>query len=530
MLSYLRSYALIAAGVVLPLAPVSSTAQQLPPGFDSYVKRVMQTFTVPGLSVAIVKDGKVVLAKGYGVRRMGNPTPVDAQTRFGIASNTKLFTATALALLVEEGKVDWDKPVSTYLPGFAMSDPYVTHELTVRDLLVHRSGLGLGAGDLLWWPPSTYNRKEIARRIRYIPLATSFRSAYAYDNVLYLVAGEVIEAASGQSWEDFVRSRILRKVGMSDSDVRHSAATEQGNVAGTHAEVNDTVRPVVPFTSDNTNPAAGVMTGAADIAKWLLVQLDSGKVADGSRLFSPNSAKQLWREVTPTPIGDPPQGVPELAHLRPTMAGYALGLGVRDYRGYILRQHTGGLPGYLSKVAMIPDLRLGVAVLTNQESGAAYDAIAYRVLDYYIGAKSPDYPALFQQIVQRNRAKLREAEQKAEASRDSTAGPSLPLSKYAGTYRDPWYGDVRITQEGDGLVVRFLRSPLLVGDLLHWQHDTFLARWRDRTLRADAYATFWLNADGTINQLRIVPASASVDFSFDFQDLVLKPVKDSVVH
>jgi len=395
---------------------------------------------------------------------------------------------------------------------------------------VHRSGLGLGAGDLLWWPPSTYNRKEIARRIRYIPLATSFRSAYAYDNVLYLVAGEVIEAASGQSWEDFVRSRILRKVGMSDSDVRHSAATEQGNVAGTHAEVNDTVRPVVPFTSDNTNPAAGVMTGAADIAKWLLVQLDSGKVADGSRLFSPNSAKQLWREVTPTPIGDPPQGVPELAHLRPTMAGYALGLGVRDYRGYILRQHTGGLPGYLSKVAMIPDLRLGVAVLTNQESGAAYDAIAYRVLDYYIGAKSPDYPALFQQIVQRNRAKIREAEQKAAASRDSTAGPSLPLSKYAGTYRDPWYGDVRITQEGDGLVVRFLRSPLLVGDLLHWQHDTFLARWRDRTLRADAYATFWLNADGTISQLRIVPASASVDFSFDFQDLVLKPVKDSVVH
>ena len=530
MLTYLRSYALIAGGALLPLAPLSSTAQQPPPGFDSYVKRVMQTFTVPGLSVAIVKDGKVVVAKGYGVRRLGDPTPVDAQTRFGIASNTKLFTATALALLVEEGKVDWDKPVSTYLPGFAMSDPYVTHELTVRDLLVHRSGLGLGAGDLLWWPPSTYNRQEIARRIRYIPLATSFRSAYAYDNVLYLVAGEVIEAASGQSWEDFVRSRILRKVGMNDSDVRHSAVTEQGNVAGTHAEVNDTVRPVSPFTSDNTNPAAGIMTGAADIAKWLLVQLDSGKVADGSRLFSPNSAKQLWREVTPTPIGDPPQGMPELAHLRATMAGYALGLGVRDYRGYILRQHTGGLPGYLSKVAMIPDLRLGVAVLTNQESGAAYDAIAYRVLDYYIGAKSPDYPALFQQMVQRNQAKIREAEQKAAGSRDSTAGPSLPLSKYAGTYRDPWYGDVRITQEGNGLVVRFLRTPLLVGDLLHWQHDTFLARWRDRTLRADAYATFWLNAEGTINQLRIVPASASVDFSFDFQDLVLKPVKDSVEH
>jgi CubicO group peptidase (beta-lactamase class C family) len=503
------------------------TAQQPPPGFDGYVKRVMETFTVPGLSVAIVKDGKVVLAKGYGVRRMGDPTPVDAKTRFGIASNTKLFTATALALLVEEGKLEWDQPVRTYLPGFAMSDPYVTHELTVRDLLVHRSGLGLGAGDLLWWPPSTYNRKEIARRIRYIPLSTSFRSAYAYDNVLYLVAGELIEAVSGQTWEDFVRGRILRRVGMTDSDVRHSGATEKGNVAGTHAEVNDTVRPVAPFASDNTNPAGGIMAGAADMAKWLLVQLDSGKVADGTRLFTPASAKQLWREVTPTPIGEPPQGMPQLAHLRATMAGYALGLGVRDYRGYILRQHTGGLPGYLSKVAMIPDLRLGVAILTNQESGAAFDAIAYRVLDYYIGAKSPDYPTLFDQLAQRNRQKVRDAEQRAATSRDSTAGPSLLLAKYAGTYRDPWYGDVQISEGGKGLMIRFTRTPSLVGDLLHWQHDTFLIRWRDRELRADAYATFWWNPDGTVNQLRLAPASASVDFSFDFQDLVLKPVTES---
>lgn len=314
---------------------------------------------------------------------------------------------------------------------------------------------------------------------------------------------------------------------MTDSDVRHSGATENGNVAGTHAEVDDTVRPVAPFASDNTNPAGGVMAGAADMAKWLLVQLDSGKVADGTRLFTPASAKQLWREVTPTPIGDPPQGFPQLAHLRATMAGYALGLGVRDYRGYILRQHTGGLPGYLSKVAMIPDLRLGVAVLTNQESGAAYDAIAYRVLDYYIGAKSPDYPSLFEQLVQRNRQKVRDAEQRAATSRDSTAGPSLPLAKYAGTYRDPWYGDVQISEGGKGLMIRFTRTPSLVGDLVHWQHDTFLARWRDRELRADAYATFWLNPDGTVNQLRLAPASASVDFSFDFQDLVLKPVTES---
>lgn len=508
--------------------PLAATAQQAPPKFDQYVKRVMETFTVPGLSVAIVKDGKVVLAKGYGVRRMGDPAPVDARTRFGIASNTKLFTATALALLVEEGKVGWDRPVTDYLPDFALSDPYVTRQLTIRDLLVHRSGLGLGAGDLLWWPPSTYDRKEIARRLRYIPLSTSFRSAYAYDNVLYLVAGQVVEAVSGQSWEDFVRHRILDKVGMSDSDVRHSGVAEGGNVAGTHAEVNDTVRPVEPFASDNTNPAGGIMSGAADMAKWLIVQLDSGRVAGGARLFSPATTTQLWREVTPTPIGNlPPSVASTLGHLRPNMAGYALGLNVRDYRGKILRQHTGGLPGYVSKVAMIPELRLGVAVLTNQESGAAFESIAYGVLDYYLGAKAPDYPALFKQLADENRRKLHAEEQQAAVSRDSTSGPSLPLAKYAGTYRDPWYGDVAIAVEGKGLAIRFTRTPALVGDLVHWQHDTFLAKWRDRELRADAYATFSLKPDGSVEQVKIVPASDAVDFSFDFQDLVLRPVKDS---
>jgi hypothetical protein len=263
------------------------------------------------------------------------------------------------------------------------------------------------------------------------------------------------------------------------------------------------------------------------MAKWMVVQLDSGRVADGDRLFSAATARQLWREVTPTPIGDPPRDLQELRHLRATMAGYALGLGVRDYRGYILRQHTGGLPGYLSKVAMIPDLRLGVAVLTNQESAAAFDAIAYRVLDHYIGSRAPDYPALFEQLVQRNKQRLRDAERKAAATRDSAAGPLLPLEKYAGTYRDPWYGDVQISRERGGLAIRFRHTPSLVGDLIHWQHDTFLARWRDRELRADAYATFWLNADGSVHQLRMVPASELVDFSFDFQDLVLKPVADS---
>ena len=364
------------------------------------------------------------------------------------------------------------------------------------------------------------HRREIVRRIRFIPLATSFRSAYAYDNVLYLVAGEVIEAVSGLSWEAFVRRRILDRIGMRDSDVRHSAAGAATNVAGTHAEVNDTVRPIAPFLSDNTNPAGGIMSGAADMAKWMIVQLDSGKVAGAERLFSPATTAELWREVTPMPIGPIP---PELPHLRPNFSGYALGLDARDYRGRFLLQHTGGLPGYLSKVAMLPELRVGVAVLTNQESGAAFNAIAYRVLDFFLGAKPVDYPSVYAGALRKNRERVRALERAAATSRDSTSGPSLPLAKYAGTYRDAWYGEVLIEPVARGLRIRFGSTPLLVGDLVHWQHDTFLARWRDRELRADAYATFSLAPDGSVAELRVVPASPTVDFSFDFQDLVLRP-------
>ena len=233
MASGLNRFALALVSAALWASSLFALQAAPPPKFDSYVAQVLQTFRVPGVAVAIVKDGKVVLARGYGVRKLGEPAAVDAQTRFGIASNTKVFTATAIAMLVEEGKLEWDAPVTRYLPGFAMYDPFVTHELTVRDLLVHRSGLGLGGGDLLWWPPSTYHRDEIARRIRYIKPATSFRSAYAYDNVLYLVAGQVIEAVSGTTWEDFIRSRISSRVGMTNSDIRALRRRAEGRCRDT---------------------------------------------------------------------------------------------------------------------------------------------------------------------------------------------------------------------------------------------------------------------------------------------------------
>jgi CubicO group peptidase (beta-lactamase class C family) len=511
--------------VAAVLAAVASAHAQstpiAPPDLDQYVTRAMRTFEVPGLALSVVKDGRVVVAKGYGVRKLGDPPPVDARTLFGIASNTKLFTATALGLLVEERKLEWDAPVIRYLPAFQMWDPYVTRELTVRDLLVHRSGLGLGAGDLLWWPASTYDRKEIARRLRFIRPATSFRSAYAYDNVLYLVAGELIETISGQSWEDFVSSRILARVGMDGSNVRHSAAAGGGNVAVPHAAINGAVRPIKPFDSDNTNPAGGINSGADDMAKWLLVQLAHGRLANGSRLFSDDTWRQLTTMVTPMPIAAP---APELVALRPNFRGYALGLNVLDYRGRKVLMHSGGLPGYVSRVMMIPDEGVGIAVLTNQESGEAFDAIAWRIADHYLGVPPTDWVDAYHKVAVRQNASTSDADRDTASTRDASSRPSLPLAKYAGTYVDAWYGDITIAQESGKLVMRFSHTPLLVGEMEHWQHDTFAVRWRDRELRADAFVTFALNPDGSIDQAKMSAISPSTDFSFDFQDLLLKPV------
>ncbi len=506
--------------LVAMAAPTLAQAP-LPADFDQYVAKVQQAFEIPGLCIAVVAQGHTVLAKGYGVQRLGEPVLVNATTNFGIASNTKVFTATALGLLVEQGKLAWDDPVQRHLPAFQLSDAYIARELTVRDLLVHRSGLGLGAGDLLWWPGTRYDRKEVVRRLRNVPLKTSFRSTYAYDNVLYLAAGEVIEAVSGQSWEQFVREQIVQKVSMAHSHVQPSAALAAGNVSGTHARVGEKVQAVVPDTSDTTNPAGGILSNAEDMAKWLSVLLGRGTLPDGTRVFSERTWRELTTLTTPIPIKDPN---PVLGELRPNFQGYALGLGVSDYRGKKLISHTGGLPGFVSRVLWVPELQFGIAVLTNQESLHGIDAIVWRVLDQQFGKADKDWFLLHLQAEQKARADVQQGEAKAAAARQADSKPSLPLASHAGTYRDAWYGDVVVRMLDGQLRIEFEPTPLLRGRLEHWQHDTFVARWDDRGLRADAFVTFALKPDGTIDQVKLAPFDEGVDFSYDYEDLLLKPV------
>ncbi len=495
--------------------------------FDAYVGRTLAEFEVPGLAVAIVKDGEVVFARGYGVKRIGEPARVDEHTLFAIASNTKAFTAAALAQLVDDGKLAWDDPVTKYLPGFQMADPFVTREMTVRDLLTHRSGLGLGAGDLMYFPASTFTPDEIVHRLRFIPLATSFRSRYAYDNILYIVAGQLFPAVAGQTWQQYVRAKILTPVGMSETKTSLLEIKPGDNVATGHAKENfQALAPVPSLSWDNGAPAGAIYSNVTDMAKWITAQLAVGVLPaaeDGKerRLFKAARQREMWSLVTPIPISEPPAG---LAATKPNFSGYGLGWGLSDYRGKKLVSHTGGFPGMVSKVALMPELNLGVVVLTNQEQGAAFQAVTWRVLDAYFGVPPTDWVSAYSAAIKKRGKDADEGWQKHVAARAGGSKPSLPLARYAGGYRDAWYGDVAIAEENGKLMMRFSHSLQLTGELEHWQNDTFIAHWRDRTLNADAWVTFALTPDGGIDQIKLAPISPQTDFSFDFQDLLLKPV------
>jgi CubicO group peptidase (beta-lactamase class C family) len=498
--------------------------------FGSYVDSARKTFDVPGIAVAIVKDGKVVMEQGFGLREIGKPDQVDAHTLFAIASNTKAFTAAALQQLAEQGKLKMDDRVIDHLPWFRMSDPYVTNEMRIRDLLAHRSGLSLGAGDLLYWPPTSYSTRDVVERLRNVPIKNSFRSNYAYDNILFAVATLLIEQASGQSYGDYVRSHIFKPVGMDESLIDKTSLQPGMDVAMGHAEFNfKDLKPVPPMAWLNDPGAGGIYASVHDLSKWMNVQLAGGVLptngADGkpARLFSEDSQQQMWSMLTPITIAKPP--IEELAPLVPHFYGYGEGWFLSDYRGQRLVWHTGGWPGMVSRVTLVPELHLGVVVLTNQESGAAFNAVTYRVLDAYLNpSHKTDWVAVYDKAVKKAKANADDSFAKHTAARDANSKPSLPLAKYAGTYRDPWYGDVIVSNENGKLRLRFSKTAQLIGSMTPWQHDSFIVHWDDRALNADAFVNFVLDADGGIREVRMQPVSPLTDFSFDFQDLRLAPL------
>jgi CubicO group peptidase (beta-lactamase class C family) len=497
----------------LPIAPTA---------IDATVARAMKAFQVPGMAVGIIKDGKLVYSKGYGVRELGQAAPVDADTLFQIGSNTKAFTTAALAILMDEGKIHWDDKVIDYLPQFRMYDPYVTREFTIRDLLTHRSGLGLGAGDLMFFPATDFTRAEIIHGLRYLKPVSGFRSKFDYDNLLYMVAGQLVPAVTGKSWEDFVTERILDPLKMRPCAARYDRIPDRSDVATPHVVVKGKLQTIPVMQMDAVGPAGTINCSINGMAKWIETQLAAGKTPGGQQLFSAQRSEEMWSMNTIIPVNS------TLASMyRTHFTGYALGWGVQDVLGYKKVAHTGGVLGTVTWVAMIPELNLGVLVFTNQMSDIAMTAVGNQILDAYLGAPRRDWVEIGLRLTAKRDAAAESIED-AAAKIESTAGsPSLPLDAYTGTYRDPWRGEATVRRENDKLFLKFSRTQSLEGRLMPYNGNIFIVHWNDRTLDADAFVRFEQGYDTKITDMTMKAVSPATDFSFDFQDLHFSKNADS---
>jgi len=424
-------------------SPVTSAHELDLEAFAKYATESFAAYEVPGAAVTIVKDGRVVLTQGFGIRTLGDPTPVDADTLFAIASNTKAFTATLLATLVDDGVLNWNDRVIDHLPEFRLYDAYATRELTVRDLLSHRSGIASGGGDLLWLR-STYTREEILHRIRFIKPAYSFRSRYGYQNVMLIVAGELTEAVSGKSWDALLEERIFEPLGMSSTNTTIRKRESGGNWATPHVRVKGTVQTITPENVDNLGGAGAINASASDLSQWLLLQLGRGKFRD-VRIYSDAQATQMWTPHTILPIGKPS---PQLGSRHPHFAAYGLGWRLKDYRGRKLVHHGGGLAGMTSLTTLVPEEKLGIVILTNQET-SVQTALTYWILDSYLGAPWTDWTAAQREAAEKRWVRRIEPMLEAvEKSRIPSTSTSLKLSNYAGRYNDVLYGDATIEENG----------------------------------------------------------------------------------
>lgn len=518
----------------LLLSAMAMPALAAPPaGFEKEVEALRQKIGAPGVAIAIVENGKTTMARGFGVRQLGSTAPVDADTTFQTGSTGKAVTAAALAILVDEGKIKWDDPVIKHMPWFRMHDPWVTREITVRDLLVHRSGLGLGQGDLMMVPRTRLTRKQTVERVAYLKPRTSFRSAYAYDNILYAVAGQLIEEVTGQRWEDFVRARVLRAGGMMTATTDSPERFTVENRSYPHARLSGPLRGLgaqqlldeKDELGRNAAPAGGLTFSANDEAAWLKIQLNGGALPDGKPLFSKAQHAEMWKPVTVMPV---PQLPDSLKLAQPTYQSYALGWQVQDYRGHKLISHGGGVLGSITRVVLIPEKNVGFAIMMNSEDSGMLLGLTYRMIDHYLGFPDNGWIAKWESWYQQRLEGGRQALAAMQAGKqpgDAKAPPSLATERYAGRYRDAWYGDVVVGSDARGLTIDFTSSPNMAGRLTHWAYNSFITDFDDKTLEK-AIVSFAIDDNGKVTGVTMKPANPIADFSWDYHDLDLKPVAD----
>ena len=490
---------------------------------DALVTRFMREFAIPGVGIAVVRPGRPDFLKGYGVRTLGQPALIDAHTQFAIASNTKAFLAACLALLVDAGRLGWEDPVIQHLPQFQMYDSAVTRMMTVRDLLVHRSGLPLGAGDLLQFPPGDHTREDLLHALRYFKPATGFRAGYAYDNILYIVAGVLLERVSGLDWGQYLQARIFDPLGMRDA-VSDPTRVTGTNHTGRHVRLGPPVigmgqlEVVTPAESALIAPAGGINASLSDSVPWLKVQLARGALPDGRRLWSSAQSAQMWQPQTIISSGTGP--TPD-APQRSVMQGYALGWGVSEYRQRRMLSHAGGVIGQTTRTTLFPEDGIGLVVYSNTGDGEPISGLRYALADYLLGAPAFDWVSATGRDIAKMQAEVTAAVDTGDF-KAPPGRPSLPLERYAGRYRDPWYGDIVVTRSADQLSIDFTHTPALKSALEVFGADAFRTRF-PRGAGEDAVVHFTV-ANERVTGLSLKALSPLADFSFDYQDLAPVPV------
>lgn len=509
--------------LVLFAFSIHSFAQISNEEVDKVVNRALTAFNVPGIAVAIVKDGKVVLAKGYGVKSILTNEKVDANTLFGIASNSKAYTSAALAMLVDESKLKWDDKVITYLPNFKMYNDYVTNEFTIRDLLTHRSGLGLGAGDLMIWPDkSNFTAQDITQNLQYLKPVSAFRTQYDYDNLLYIVAGEVIHKVSGLSWCDFIENRIMKPLDMKNSAASFVRLKDTSNVIAPHVPIDGKLKVISRYKNQILDAAGGIYSNVNDMSKWVIMQLNNGKYgAENQQLFSEKEHNEMWSPQTIIPINTKP---PYNSHF----SSYGLGWFLSDVKGYKQVTHTGGLEGIVTQVTLLPELNLGIVVLTNQQSGSAFNSITNTIKDSYLGIKSEDYVTIYSNRIKAHKESTDKVTNEVWAlvAKNKKDNIKIDFNKYIGTYKDNWFGEIVISEKKGKLFFASKRSPQLTGEMFFYKENNLVVKWNNAYFQADAHLFFEYNAAGKAIAIKMKPISEITDFSYDFQDLDFKRLSE----
>ena len=468
--------------------------------YDAYVQQAVQDWRVPGLTVTVVKEGKVLFKKGYGIRELGHAEPVNTQTLFAMASTTKAMTAACIGMLVDEGKLKWDDPVANYLPDFMFYDPAVTREIRVRDLLIHNTGVG--NADVLW-AAMEVSSDEILHRVRLIKPTYSLRSSFIYQNIMYLAAGKVIEKVSGTPWDVFIRTRIFEPLGMSRTKALFKEITD-GNRAKPHFEVNDTIRAVNSLKEeglvDAVGPAGSIWTCPDDVSAWMICMLDSSRYSTGGTgvktLLKPATWAELFKPQTLVADGE---FYPTQRLTKPVWKTYGLGWFQQDYRGHCINYHTGSLTGMVAIHGQLPDQKLAVYVQGNLDHAELRHALMFRAFDEFGLGVDRDWSAEFRKLYDGIKQTAKLAERKVDSTRVLNTKPSLPLTSYVGSYTDPLYGKTDISLRDGRLYVSI--NNVLTGYLNHWNFDTFRLVY-DQWWNGKDFFSFELDTKGKVARVR----------------------------